>query len=313
MRKVLVDNWFMEQVASDEQLDIKDRSNAYFEFLNAIILWDEIYYPDNDRTWWKNLPGDLQSFVKPIELPPEYETMELFDHAEKAITCLEGENGKLDSQTRALIQEVANKTTRIVGNEALGYLWVSSENDCDYLPHSKRKKFIKEALPRLKDFFIRNAVMDLVDEKVQKNYLSKYNEYELNLLKYEMPVLSRMVIENLPSGFSPIDYAMHIKNEGPVERYRNYCSEMEYYFKIKDKDKYIKKRNEIADVIDEAIAASEKSSLASLASLASLSVNVLPIGSLGVGINAPPIKSDKLVFLNDLVSFAKSNPPLKYW
>lgn len=45
-------------------------------------------------------------------------------------------------------------------------------------------------------------------------------------IEFNMPVLARFILANTPNGMSPIDYAFHMRMEGPVIQYRKYLQEL---------------------------------------------------------------------------------------
>jgi len=42
-----------------------------------------------------------------------------------------------------------------------------------------------------------------------------------------MPVLAKYIFDNTPEGMTPFDFAFHLRNEGPVIRYRQYLNKVE--------------------------------------------------------------------------------------
>lgn len=60
MQGILMDNWSIENIiVCVYENDNKSYSKEYIDLLEAIILWDELYYPDNTySSWWKYIGQD---------------------------------------------------------------------------------------------------------------------------------------------------------------------------------------------------------------------------------------------------------------
>lgn len=57
MKKVLIDNWSMHNIAQGMNGQIAEE---YSDLLSTLVLWDEIYYPNNDRSsYWDNTPQNM--------------------------------------------------------------------------------------------------------------------------------------------------------------------------------------------------------------------------------------------------------------
>ena len=53
-----------------EMIDITDSriSENYMELLTSIILWDNVYYPENDMSkWWNQVDLGLKNYIFPIK------------------------------------------------------------------------------------------------------------------------------------------------------------------------------------------------------------------------------------------------------
>ena len=76
MKNVLIDNWFLENIAFkyNDQLQLFS-SQEFLNILEAILLWDNVYYPENEYShFWQYLIGvvvvHLSAAVQTAEMDP---------------------------------------------------------------------------------------------------------------------------------------------------------------------------------------------------------------------------------------------------
>lgn len=191
MNKIMVDNWFMKNVYEYIKFNNTDYSPLYYDLLMAIILWDEVYYPQNKYSnIWGNDPSPLQNLLLPI-IKPEFEY-----------------SGK------------------VVDDIALKYLELSYNNECDYLPCPLRRDFLAKnyqyrSLNRMK---IQNILDNEIEDYYNKTFAFFSDSFDFRI---KMPVLVNFTLNNTPKDMESIDYALHLKNEGAVVNYRRYLKKME--------------------------------------------------------------------------------------
>ena len=136
MNSIMVDNWFMEEVLADIHDKTIHASKPYADLLMAIVLWDDIYYPQNDHNWWNSFPSQVQNRLRPIDDSREegliqsiqrfYQNDNVFDEDVKWMKW----------------KNIRGGESEIVGCGALRYMMLSSNNECDYLPCTRRQSFL---------------------------------------------------------------------------------------------------------------------------------------------------------------------------
>lgn len=206
----MVDNWFMENVV----VDIRDKktycSKSYAELLMAIVLWDKVYYPQNTYKWWNSFPSQVQNILYPID-----------DSKEEGLS---------ESDRQYYKYYNISKESEIIGSRALHYMKLSNDNECDYLPCKKRRDFLIK-YSRQEIYYKVLSRMKLqgdLDKTIQEYYTETYRTLlDFSSLDLKMPVLVNFIIDNTPEEMTPIDYAFHLKNEGPVIKYRQYLTQVE--------------------------------------------------------------------------------------
>ena len=226
MKNVMVDNWFMEDAISKLQDSNRIYTESYGELLMAIILWDQVYYPENKYNWWKNYSDQIKNILNPIDdmyeegLAKSMSDLYYFDKHSK------------DEYDWANWKGIIPTESDIIGSGALRYIALSSKNDCDYLPCSRRREFLREysgrqdiksSIIRLKRFATQYQLDRIIEEYYEETYkaLEDFSNLEL-----KMPVLVNYIFDNARGDMTPIDYAFHLKHEGPVIRYRQYLDQL---------------------------------------------------------------------------------------
>lgn len=212
MNSLLIDNWTMQEIASN-LTDLPDTkiSEAYADLLTALVLWDEIYYPNNELSqYWKNtgLGEQLSNFIKPYE----------------------DKNQMFLERARELYKEYyLDKGTEIVVSGAIRYLMLSNSLNCDYLAYKSRAQFINTYNP-IKEMSY-NINRKEYTNFLDKNIIDKFKELNeilgRNVFEFEMPVLVDYIIQNTPDDMSYIQHALKLRKEKSVIKYRKFMTEME--------------------------------------------------------------------------------------
>lgn len=157
----MVDNWFMEEVVSDINDNRVHNSKNYADLLMAIVLWDEVYYPENSHNWWKSFPSQVQNVLQPIE-----------DNKEQRY-----QSALQNLSFRSLIPLMCGLSqsdviqSDIIGTAALHYAKLSNNNGCDYLPCKKRQSFLMKYMDP------QNVQRSLTRMKMQGNLDKSIEEY----------------------------------------------------------------------------------------------------------------------------------------
>lgn len=241
MSRVMVDNWFMEEVLESIAHKTTYHSRAYAELLMAIVLWDEICYPKNDYSWWNSIDTQVQDRLTPIDDLRE-------EGVEESIRLVLGDRYSPEDELWKAWHGIPPTETEIVATGAIRYMLLSSKYDCDYLPCSKRKAFLKKYVgdKRFYTMLKRFDEMKQLDKAVESFIHRAYPHASI-----KVPSLVRYIFDRAAhEGMSPIDFAFHLREEGPVVRYREHLHEMIQAYGTEN----ARKVNELQRCDDDAIA-----------------------------------------------------------
>ena len=231
MNSVMVDNWFMEDVVSE--IDQYDRTGkipeTYANLLMAVVLWDDVCYPDNHFNAWNAISSNVRDRLTPVFDPDADEMLEQMMYI---------------SSKYNLRRDHPCRDARFLKSISFHNIALSSLYNCDYLPCSARRDFLSEYfsstpdenpfqkkysfLTDAIDCLIRIKVMETLDKSIEEYYHATYSQLmSFSSIRMEMPVLVRFILDSTPFDMSPIDYAFHLRNEGPVVHFRRYLRRLE--------------------------------------------------------------------------------------
>lgn len=319
MKNIMVDNWFMEEVVADINCNNARNSRSYADLLMAIVLWDEVYYPENAHNWWKSFPSQVQNVLHPIDDSKE----EGFKQATELCYHYNIYSSYYDSYFYDY--DSCRIKPNVVEGGALRYMMMSNNNGCDYLPCSKRQSFLLQYndMQIVKRSLIRLKMQDDLDKSIKEYYTDTYRALlDFSDLKLEMPVLVNFIFDNTPNEMTPVDYAFHLKNEGAVINYRKYLSQVEDALENQNwRDLRFLLRCS-SDAVSEITSLDKKN-------LKSIGIKILPMPSILLeydGLNATissepsfeikkkiqnPFRKIHLTFLKDLTRYAIND--MKLW
>lgn len=315
MNNIMVDNWFMEEVVADINDNKIHNSQNYADLLMAIVLWDEVYYPQNTHNWWKSFPSQVQNALQPIE-----------DVAEQGYQSnLQGLRSMSAMPFISYLAQNAKICSDIISAAALHYVKLSSKNGCDYLPCKERQSLLLKFMTpqNIQKSLTRLKMQGNLDKSVEEYYHDTYKALlDFSDLKLKMPVLANFILDNTPNEMTPVEYAFHLKNEGAVIKYRQYLNQVEDALEKqnwKDLRFLLRCSN---DAVSEVTSLDKKN-------LGSVKVRLLPTPSIllkydGVSANISPTPSFEikmkiqnpfgkihLTFLKDLTKYAIND--MKRW
>lgn len=204
MVDILIDNWTLQRAAisiNDTYENIAVPNEEYIRLIEALILWDNIYYLDNDYSqYWKNI---LWRFGYQKYLTP-FSKGQLTDH------------------------EVFQK--EILGNDiveksALKYSNFCNKNHIAYLPCKERAEYLKKC-DLLGSYVNRKDVMNLLDRTLAEYYISLNKRFGTDKIKFTFPVLFDFVAANTKDNFY-LQTALQLRNEKEVIQFRKWLSSFE--------------------------------------------------------------------------------------
>lgn len=208
MNGILLDNWTLQDLYSGE---LKTDTERFNELLEAIVLWDNLFYPNNTYSmWWKYISQnhDFINVLKP--LPDD----------EKSFT----------DESREIFYSIGTENyTDVVGAGSIRYALLSNKNGLDYFPCSKRSAFLSQSKIRdiIPNMLSRYDLMGTFDKEVIKYYKELNSFLGNDIIKFEVPILVDFIKYNTPSNMDYIDYAIELRKEKSVKKYREYLGEIE--------------------------------------------------------------------------------------
>lgn len=228
----MVDNWFMEEVINDIQNYSITHSAHYAELLMAIVLWDEVYYPQNKFNFWNNVPSQVQYALQPIDDSDEKWKEESVKEFYRYKGISEEEYYWLKWKNSSLFEPQDT-----VNCGAIRYLMLSNNNGLDYLPCEQRYCFLQEYLniKNILTFLPRIKLQNSLTKVVNEYYVEAYKSLiDFSSLEIRMPVLVNFIFDNARNNMSPVDFAFHLKNEGPLIKYREYLNKIDVALENQD-------------------------------------------------------------------------------
>ena len=282
MRKVMVDNWLLEDIILEERNRTDVYYHSYSNLLMSILLWDEVLFPKNTFNWWISQPNDFINALTPyddLDQTWEFETYRrIYD---KSLTE--------DDYEWMRHKGILSSELDIIEHGAKRYLLLSGDIGCDYLPCLKRQEYLKtNKLMFNKNNSILTEHLN-IEQSIEKEIQVFFDFFRTD---FEMPILSRYIIENTPFGMTPVEYALHLKNEGPVVNYRNYLNKISDASSKGDFHKASQLIKQSKNAIEDVIGIDKKSIL-------SVKIEMLPIIFWLLGL----YKTDETVLRSLSISF----------
>ena len=312
MKRVMVDNWFLKEASEPDENGKPKNPQAYGSLLSALVLWEEVCYPQNpnNAVWAKT--EELSACLHPL-----YDTGS--NVRRLSVRLMErflADDGIPDPYLTWM-----QDPESVVNASALGYLAFSAKNGCDYLPAPQRQRFLEteDYARHVRNLLPRMRMMGILDEAAEEYYKESYSELlDLSAPELRMPVLGDYIVSASPAGISPLEYALHLRQEGPVIRYRDYLDRLEQAIE-QQRWKELRRllaasREAVAEVLD-----------LDRKGLGSVTVKLLPTPSLvmnygglhgelsakpAFSADLKPARRMHLSFLRDLTRYAVNERPL---
>lgn len=208
MNGILLDNWALQDLYSGE---LKTDTERFNELLEAIVLWDNLFYPNNTYSmWWKYISRnhDFINVLKP--LPDD----------EKSFM----------NESKDIFYSIGTENyTDVVGVGGIRYALLSNKNGLDYFPCSKRSAFLSQSKIRdiIPNMLSRYDLMGTFDREVMKYYKELNGFLGNDIIKFDVPILVDFIKYNTPSNMDYVDYALELRKEKSVIKYREYLGEIE--------------------------------------------------------------------------------------
>lgn len=211
MNGLLVDNWSLEKALSCYQ----DRSKTSVQYsmelvalVEALVLWDDVYYWDNGRTFWNeincSLPKGLNSFLHPLKAP------------------------YLLGDDLVSISEECYKSS-LVADTSIKYLRLADQFSLAYLPVDKRAQFILEndLYAKFSQVYSRSEIFEGVDKDVQSYYYSINEEIRKANITFTPHCLFQFVVANCNEDTTIFEVAREIGCDRTVRTFKKWVSAIE--------------------------------------------------------------------------------------
>lgn len=282
MSNILVDNWTLQR-ATDSLRDVLSNNTKpneeLIKLIEAIIIWDNIYYIDNEfSAYWKkilSLLGMEDCF---------HTAKELFDNEERYNICTE--------HARYLSLQVPT----LIAKGAVEYSSIANYMNVGYLPSKERMEYLttKEAkqLP-----ISRTNIMSYFDRQMLEYYNLLNKRLGTDMIGFEMPVLFDFIMMNSKDK-NYLKTAFGIREEKPVINFRKWMDSFEYNVSLGNIVEIDRLQKGIADIIND-ITRIHTPSIAG-----QMHIGITPSLSLPFSIDCGNRKNVHLEFLRSLTSFA---------
>lgn len=314
MKNVIIDNWLLCNAVNYIMEKNQANQDEYCDLLMALLLWDNIYYPYNEYNFWMETNSEVGNALQALDDTNENwkndSLIELYEY-----------KGYKENE----IYNMLNKQNYIISEEdmirasAIRYMRLGIEYESDYMPCAERREFIREYCEYKNIMRVLNRMkfQCVIDKLVYKYYEDAYRALiEFKNIRIKIPLLARFILDKCPNEMSPINFALHLKHDGRIVRYREYLNQIESAVEMQSWEELRCLINCSDDAIKDVITMGKKS-------ITHVSINLLPLPSvmltankLRIGIsNSPtlsishelPRRRFNLTFLKDLTRCAIDN------
>lgn len=210
MAKILIDNWSIQKAAisiNNTYEMREDPDEAYIDLIEAIILWDDIYYIENEfSVFWKNILWrfGFAHYLKPLS-------------KEEISDC--------DTIVQNHLNAI-NENLGILERGAIEYYLLSNLLQMNYLPSSERTSYLIKN-NYFNEFIIRNDIIKMLDKSILDYYSEINEELGVERIKFERPLLFDYVANNTYDSRFYINTALQIKKAKEVINFRRWMDNFE--------------------------------------------------------------------------------------
>ncbi len=223
MKNVLIDNWSLEELTIDLNNPINLlRNKAFHNILEAIVLWDNIYFPRNEHSGFWNYMSHEMNFK---DFLLEYQD----------------DNEFYNSAELLYEKYCKEKYTKNLACGAIRYSLLAEDIGFDYLPCEKRGQFIHESkicniMTEEKGLYVNGQINNSITRKdlckpinhEVKSYFKEFNEYYgKDVFEFKLPVLANYIINTKPHEMTYFEYAKSLKKSLSVKLFLKYLNDVE--------------------------------------------------------------------------------------
>ena len=205
MSKILIDNWSIEETYALEESEY-DKYPPYMDLLETIIFWDELYYPNNERSgqWrWIFSKHEIVNLLHPLN----------------------DDDIKYRDMAQQMLKERLDYSPDNLEIGAIRYLLLGMNSGLDYLPCYERNIFLKQLECSMGDESFRKTLSDIAEETLgQSNVMSQRREeiqalnnrlmsfyirhkerYGDDKFEFPRPIIDEYILRNKPEN---MDYGL---------------------------------------------------------------------------------------------------------
>ena len=301
----MVDNWLIEDIVDGEKEKEPSYYISYSNLLMAVVLWDEVYYPKNNYNWWTTQVDDSFNFLIPYDDEKQEWSFDAYKH-------IYGNQLSKD-EYEWLSNKTINEEDIRISHGAYRYVSLCQKNGLDYLPCLKRQAYLHELNKNITPLVLQEHL------NIEKMIIKEINE-QIGYLsnKLEIPLLTKYILEKSQHESNPLQYALFLKNEGPLIRYRELLDKIytAYVSGNYEESTYLIKHSQ--DTIKKVINIDSKNIFSAKLELIPLLLALFGIKNTTSTLFSTYINSDvgslfksNIVFLKELTEFAVSNNFMK--
>ena len=302
VRSVMIDNWSMMELVSAWKRKDKVPLQLH-EFLSAIVIWDEVLYPNNGFNEWNNEPNPFSTALTCIDASDRsfiYNARRIVDNV---IYSLPEVNDNEETSHFSWIQNhIIGKKRDPIADSAISYWLLCQDQSCDYLPSPARKAFIKQFIDSSRNSleFSRLDVIKQLDKQWVENIKEVFKGLGRNSVNIEFPLLSHFIIHNKEKGIPLIVSALHMSEEGVFVHFREYLAAIEKAICDYNINQVRYLTRNISDVTSNIFNLDKKN-------IASVGVELFPTPAFSVETDLKkPVKKSGLSLLYDIGKFANA-------
>lgn len=213
MKGLLFDNWTLENVAFNCSHDDAEFSNELIALIEAIVLWDEIFYFDNGRTYWQkefcnNGYSRFVDYIKPIKV--------------------EDRSIYLANAEKKYIEHYSESYTPVVAQGALEFLDLAKDLELSYMPFEKRAEFVKEnLLANENNLYNRNNLFSGLEKDALEYYTSLNSIINDANISIQPNILFSYISNKCASVDDLFFSALELKEHHHVKEFKKWIEEFE--------------------------------------------------------------------------------------
>lgn len=239
MKSVMIDNWTIEDIAFSGKNMIN--SPGFHNIIEAIILWDQVYYPNNEKSiFWKYLTQEqkVEKYISP---------------------CIEDK--KIENIAEQIYYEkYKKKYSKNIAMRAIEYDLLANSMGCDYLPCKARRLFLRDIDYYKQDNIIgtisnlkvcKDDIMKFVDKTTQDRLKEFNSSVGSKSIEIKVPILSHYVIGNKPDGKTYFEYAQQLKCKSRIRIFSDYIENVEKEWEYGNFRPYMQLCNDINDIVND--------------------------------------------------------------